>query len=103
MRRKLDVLIDLHADEGRPKCDRDQKPKLKPLLVSVLEAANAFTMDTEEQIRTKVLIAVSGTFSTSPGNAKCSGFANRRMTYAQMTRKNMTSEREEIHIPSFLV
>jgi len=44
-------------------------------------AEKAFTMLTLEQMRTKVLKAVSGTLRTTPGFAKCSGWAKRRMMY----------------------
>ena len=53
---------------------------LRPFWSPCWMAAKAFTIDTDEQIRKKVLSAVSGTLSTTPGSAKCPGLAKRRIT-----------------------
>src|ERR1051325_4349598 len=64
-------------------------------------AANAFTIDPDEQIRRKVLNAVTGTLSTAPGLAHSPGAPKRRMTYEPISAvKNITSEARKTHIPS---
>src|SRR6266511_3835944 len=67
-------------------------------------AANAFTIDTEEQSRRKVLKAVSGTLRTAFGFAHGSVTPKRRMMYDPISAvKNITSLARNTHMPSLLL
>src|SRR6266540_3821821 len=78
----------------------NRKPRWSPREI----AANAFTIDTEEQISRNVLKAVSGTLRTAFGFAHGSVTPKRRTTYDPMSAvKNITSLARKTHMPSLLL
>src|SRR6266853_624216 len=76
----------------------------RPLRSPAEIAANALTIDTDEQIRMNVLRPVSGTLRTTLGLAHSPGAPKRRITYAPIRPvKNITSDAKNTHMPSLLL
>ena len=77
---------------------------MRPAWSSRVAAAYAFTIETDEQMRMKVLRAVIGIARTVRGSGHGAPVPQRRMMYDPISAvKNITSETRKTHIPTFWV